>query len=101
MMKQVLLSAAFALLAACAGSDSKGDTANSNTPVEKGTSCELEIALECEEGFVDACLLTPQAASTHTCVEGSLDEPEETPVDQPEETEEGAEETTTEEPTEE
>lgn len=86
MMKPVLLSAAFALLAACAGSDGKGDTANSNKPVEKGTACELEIALECEEGFVDACLLTPESATTHTCVEGALPEPEELPVEDPDAT---------------
>jgi hypothetical protein len=77
MMKPIVLSALLAGLAACAGSDGKGDTANSNKPVdEAGTACEEEIAMECEEGFVDACLLTPESATTHSCVEGALPGPE-------------------------
>lgn len=76
MMKPILASAIFALLAACAGSDGKGDTANTNQPETEATACEQEIALECEEGLVDACLLTPQSATDHACVEGVLPEAE-------------------------
>jgi hypothetical protein len=81
MMKPIVLSALFAL-AACAGSDGKGDTANSN-PVKStaDTACEQEIALECEEGFVDNCLLAPESATTHSCVEGELPDPAVVPED--------------------
>jgi len=33
-----------------------------------GLSCENEIARECPDGQVDACLATPPAAATHICV---------------------------------
>jgi hypothetical protein len=34
-----------------------------------GTPCEQEIALECPEGQIDACLKTPPEGDTHTCVD--------------------------------
>lgn len=73
-MKPIFVSVLFALVAACGGSDSKGDTSNSKNLDTQGDtdaagiSCEMEIALVCEEGFIDACLVTPAAASTHSCV---------------------------------
>ena len=89
-MKPILFSALFALIAACAGSETKGDTAKTTNvgdlDAEKvdgdgtpdASACTEESALECEEGFVDACLLTPASATTHACVEGEL--PAEVPV---------------------
>jgi len=76
MKPTLVLSVLFVLCAACGGSDSKGDTSNSKTLDSKGDtdnaagmSCDLEIALVCEEGLIDGCLQTPTTTETHACVE--------------------------------
>ena len=33
-----------------------------------GTPCEQEIALQCAEDQIDACLKTPREGDTHKCV---------------------------------
>jgi hypothetical protein len=41
-----------------------GDTAAKS----EGTPCAQEIALQCPDGQVDACLKTPAEGDTHKCV---------------------------------
>ena len=69
-------------LAACGGKSNSEtttpaspDTSTSNTDGTTGAAstgdgqpCSQEVALQCPEGQVDACLKTPPAGETHTCV---------------------------------
>lgn len=76
-------------LAACGGKqggdtttpDQNADTTDPNTstsntdpnagdaePTGEGIPCSQEIALECPEGQIDACLKQPPEGDTHTCV---------------------------------
>jgi hypothetical protein len=80
-MKKILFAA---LAAGCLAFGCSKNTADSQTPGGggdgDGVPCAQEIALECPEGQVDACLQDPEAAS-HVCVEqaggGIGTEPEE------------------------
>ena len=42
--------------------------AGSATPTGDGQPCAQEIAMECPEGQIDACLKSPPEGDTHTCV---------------------------------
>lgn len=70
-MKRIVLSGLLALIAACGGSDAGGDT-NITKKVqvedEKAAACSEEIEMECDEGLVDACSLTPATSTVHACV---------------------------------
>ncbi len=50
------------------GTPGGGDTSVKNPDPTAGVPCVQEIALECPDGQIDACLVTPAAAETHTCV---------------------------------
>ena len=39
-----------------------------STTAQAGPSCSQEIALECPAGEIDACLLSPPAATNHICI---------------------------------
>ncbi len=97
-MKPILFCLWVALSVACAGSDKGGDTNNTKqidseekeavegTPQ---TACEEEIALECPDGQVDSCALTPATSTVHACVdqEATDDDEEAPPLDTPDESE--------------
>lgn len=86
-MKKLLLIALFA--AACGGGNKQPETTTTtqpaatdpNTPTSntdpnqpaptgtgEGTSCAQEIALQCPEGQIDACLKSPPEGDFHKCV---------------------------------
>ena len=62
----ILLATSLLALAACA--ETKGAPLTPDAE-PGGVSCEKEIALECPEGQIDACLVSPPAGPTHRCVE--------------------------------
>lgn len=82
-LASMMLALAFAV-AACGGKKGGGDTTpdttktppdTSTTPAEPGatgtgdgTPCTQEVALECPDGQIDACLKTPPEGETHKCV---------------------------------
>lgn len=83
-MKKLMFACAIAM-AACGGGTKKAETTNTTTtdpntstsntdgtqtaaPTGDGTPCTQEIALECPEGQIDACLKTPAEGDTHKCV---------------------------------
>ena len=75
-MKKLLLVSVF-LVGACGGSkkaDPNTPVSNTDpnqpaaTPTGDGTPCEQEIALQCPEGQIDACLKTPREGDVHKCV---------------------------------
>ena len=76
-MKSVLAAVAAVCLAGVVGCSS--GTRNVESPGGgDGVPCSQEVALECEDGMIDACLADP-AAATHVCVaapaegEGDID----------------------------
>lgn len=44
------------------------DPAKPDQAKAEGTPCAQEIALQCPDGQVDACLKTPAEGDTHKCV---------------------------------
>src|SRR5687768_1609948 len=83
-MKKLIFVSLF-LIGACGGGSKKPETTTTttdpNTPVSNtdpnqpaatptgdGTPCEQEIALQCPEAQIDACLKTPREGNVHKCV---------------------------------
>ena len=65
-MKSVLAAVAAVCLAGVVGCSS--GTRNVESPGGgDGVPCAQEVALQCEDGMIDACLADP-AAATHVCV---------------------------------
>jgi hypothetical protein len=77
-MKTILLSIAL-VMAACGGS--KKPSTDPNTPTSNtdpnagsaagtgdGTPCAQEVALQCPDGQIDACLKQPPDGDVHKCV---------------------------------
>jgi hypothetical protein len=76
MMKKILITCVLAA-GACGGGSKNANTTTTSTDTTntdttgatgEGTPCSQEIALECPEGQIDACLKSPPEGDTHTCV---------------------------------
>jgi hypothetical protein len=63
-----------ALAIGCGGNKPKAETTTTDTTKKDtttttdGTPCTQEIALQCPDGQIDACLKTPAEGDTHKCV---------------------------------
>ena len=76
-MKALLRITLFGLLAACGGSDTKGETSNSQIisadKAADSSDCDNDVALVCPEGSVDGCGVVDEAGGAsltlyHICV---------------------------------
>lgn len=80
-MKNLLLVSLLVIGACGGGKKAENTTTNPSTPVSNtdpnqpaptptgdGTPCEQEIALQCPDGQIDACLKTPREGDVHKCV---------------------------------
>jgi hypothetical protein len=75
---KIITSFVCALVIACGGSPKPASTpdiaAEPSPDIQQvspagGQPCSQEIALVCPDGQIDACLVTPPAATTHACVQ--------------------------------